>query len=150
MLLNCNALSSSRLKLATDDFKVYIKLINDMKKDLDYVFKKIRSIKGKVNAQYPLAAKQLEKKTKTNSLCEELAEDEATEAKDEQKGSIESQPSAADAKKPKTIHKHTSTVNYVKMEHSPESGKSNATDAVQRKSFDESTDNESSDCTTDT
>lgn len=53
MLLNCNALSAGRIKTATDDFKKYTKLVNDMKKDLDQIFKKVRQIKSKINAQYP-------------------------------------------------------------------------------------------------
>lgn len=53
MLLNCNALSAGRIKTATDDFKKYTKLVNDMKKDLDHIFKKVRQIKSKINAQYP-------------------------------------------------------------------------------------------------
>lgn len=48
MLLNCNALSANRLKLASEDFKKHTKQLNDMKKDLDYIFKKIRIIKGKL------------------------------------------------------------------------------------------------------
>lgn len=48
MLVNCNALSANRLKLAGEEFKKHTKQLNDMKKDLDYIFKKIRSIKGKL------------------------------------------------------------------------------------------------------
>lgn len=57
MLLNCNALSESRIKSTEEDFKKHIKLIGEMKKDLDYIFRKIRSIKGKLQTQYPEAAK---------------------------------------------------------------------------------------------
>lgn len=49
MLLNCNALSQNRLKLATEEFKKHTKMLSEMKKDLDYVFKKIRIIKSKLS-----------------------------------------------------------------------------------------------------
>lgn len=70
MLLNCNALSNGRLKSANEDFKKHIRLISDMKKDLDYIFKKIRNIKSRIGAQYPQAMKKVEQKFK-NSLSEE-------------------------------------------------------------------------------
>lgn len=53
MLLNCNALSKSRWKQTNDDFKKHSKVLIEMKKDLDYIFRKIRSIKQKINRQYP-------------------------------------------------------------------------------------------------
>lgn len=53
MLLNCNALSKSRWKQTNDDFKKHSKVLIEMKKDLDYIFRKIRSIKQKLNRQYP-------------------------------------------------------------------------------------------------
>lgn len=71
MLLNCNALSSGRLKAANDDFRKHIKLIGEMKKDLDYIFRKVRNIKARIGAQYPQAAMKAEQKVKANSLCED-------------------------------------------------------------------------------
>ncbi len=53
MLSNCNSLSASRLERATRDFKKHTTYINDMKKDLDSVFKRIRAIKQKLAIQHP-------------------------------------------------------------------------------------------------
>ena len=53
MLANCNQLSITRLKDATNDFKKHTALLVDMKKDLDYILKKIKTIKTKLNQQYP-------------------------------------------------------------------------------------------------
>lgn len=133
MLLNCNALSNGRLKAANDDFKAYSKVVIDMKKDLDYIFKKIRVIKGKVASQYPEAVKQMELKKK-NVFSEEADEDDAA--------NVESNGNQSDTKEPKN---ESSTVNYVQMKPNSEGRQAN-----KGKSFDESTDNESSDCTTDT
>ncbi|XP_316304.5 kxDL motif-containing protein CG10681 [Anopheles gambiae] len=80
MLLNCNALSASRLKLATDDFKKHTKLLHDMKKDLDYIFRKIRTIKTKIGNQYPAAFAEAEAKNKPISFDEEDEIDTASRA----------------------------------------------------------------------
>lgn len=84
MLTNCNALSASRLKTVGPEFKKHTQLLVDMKKDLDYIFKKIRVIKTKLSAQYPTEFAEAQR----NSLAEEAEEDEefaiqATESKDE-------------------------------------------------------------------
>ncbi|KAH8379212.1 hypothetical protein KR009_003712 [Drosophila setifemur] len=76
MLLNCNALSQSRLKSASEDFKRHVKCLNEMKKDLDHIFRKIRIVKQKLQQQYP--AIYAEVQPQRSSLAEE-AEDE-TEA----------------------------------------------------------------------
>lgn len=55
MLTNCNALSVSRLKTVVPEFKKHIQLLLETKKDLDYIYKKIRNIKTKLSAQYPEA-----------------------------------------------------------------------------------------------
>lgn len=60
MLLNCNALTETRLKTTEEDFKKHIKLVGEMKKDLEYIFRKIRSIKSKLNTQYPEAFQQVQ------------------------------------------------------------------------------------------
>lgn len=157
MLLNCNALSNGRLKAANDDFKKHIKLINDMKKDLDYIFKKIRCIKSRIGTQYPQTMKKVEQKLKI-SLSEDAGEDESPS------NSIESQSKQNDTladrktKQPKhserKLSKECVTVNYVQMETSIENGLSmnsderpeiNATVVVDGKTDNESTDNESSD-----
>lgn len=118
-----------------------------MKKDLDYIFRKIRNIKVKVNAQYPNAAKGVEQKLKVHTLCEEAEESEEQTAKGEET-STELQRSSS-VKKNRGA---ASTVDYVKMEQSPDKNGERETEGepTQRKSFDESTDNESSDGTTDT
>lgn len=143
--MNCNLLSSGRLKAANDDLKAYTKVVNDMKKDLDYIFRKIRTIKSKVNTQYPAAAKQVEQKLKVHTLCEEAEESEQAEPKSEKAEGDEQ--SATTSKRSRNPDKGEPSVGYVKMEQSPEK---NENHEQQRKSFDESTDNESSDCTTDT
>lgn len=53
MLSNCNTLSVSRLKVANQQFKNYRQLLVDVKKDLDYSFKKINLMKTKLHSQYP-------------------------------------------------------------------------------------------------
>ncbi|XP_035789393.1 kxDL motif-containing protein CG10681-like [Anopheles albimanus] len=149
MLLNCNALSASRMKIATDDFKKHTKLLHDMKKDLDYIFRKIRMIKTKVGNQYPAAFAEAEAKAKPICFDEEEEIDTASRAEtlDERKdrpgeGSSgcatpskgtssktgRSDEKAAVAGTSKQISgsgsRETSTVGYVKMEQSPENRKS--------------------------
>ncbi|CAG4968927.1 unnamed protein product [Colias eurytheme] len=53
MLTNCNQLSASRLRAASLEFKKHTQLLLDMKKDLNFIFKKIRAIKTKLSTQYP-------------------------------------------------------------------------------------------------
>lgn len=72
MLTNCNALSASRLKTIGPEFKKHTQLLIEMKKDLDYIFKKIRTIKSKLSAQYPEAFAEAVR----SSLAEECEEDE--------------------------------------------------------------------------
>lgn len=55
MLTNCIDLSNNRFKLASTDFKKHINLLITMKKDLNYVFKKIKNIKEKIGVAYPNA-----------------------------------------------------------------------------------------------
>lgn len=119
-------MSNGRLKAANDDFKKHIKLINDMKKDLDYIFKKIRNIKSRIGTQYPQAMKKVEQKIK-NSLSEDSREEENPANTNEPQSSKSC--TASDSKKPKDI-KHSErklskecvTVNYVQMETSIENG----------------------------
>jgi hypothetical protein len=66
MLTNCNALSQSRLKNVTEDYKKNCKLLLEMKKDLEYVFKKIRTIKGKLESKYPESFEQVSKQVPTH------------------------------------------------------------------------------------
>lgn len=53
MLTNCNQLSQNRLKNVSEDYRKHCKLLMDMKKDLEYIFKKVRTIKGKLETKYP-------------------------------------------------------------------------------------------------
>lgn len=55
MLTNCNQLSINRLKSAGAEFKKHTALLIEMKKDLDYIFKRIRIVKNKLSQQYPQA-----------------------------------------------------------------------------------------------
>lgn len=75
MLVNCNALSTSRLKLAQEEYKKMTKLLLEMKKDLDYVFRKVRIIKTKLNSQYPTAFALAEAKCKTTQVLDEEDEE---------------------------------------------------------------------------
>lgn len=77
MLLNCNALSESRIKSTEEDFKKHIKMIGEMKKDLDFIFRKIRSIKAKLHTQYPLASQQVQVQEDDN---EDADEEKGTDA----------------------------------------------------------------------
>lgn len=170
MLLNCNALSNGRLKAANDDFKKHIKLINDMKKDLDYIFKKIRNIKSRIGIQYPQAMKKVEQKCKTNSLLEESREDDSPNTNEPQCSTdcTSSDRKCKEATKgtkhfEKKSSKECVTVNYVQMDtDNTENGACANIDekieietktviaARDGKTDNDSTDNESSDCTTDT
>ncbi|XP_053675951.1 kxDL motif-containing protein CG10681 [Anopheles nili] len=160
MLLNCNALSASRLKIATDDFKKHTKLLNDMKKDLDYIFRKIRSIKTKIGIQYPTAFAEAMAKNKPISFDEEDEIDTGSRAEtlDEKKDQPDEAPSVStsvkkscnkskssssknenegsvkDRKKPLSSgSRENSTVGYVKMEQSPENRKSGGTSSGEQK-----------------
>lgn len=71
MLTNCNALSASRLKMVGPEFKKHTQTLVEMKKDLDYIFKKIRAIKAKLSSQYPTQFAEALR----SSLAEECEED---------------------------------------------------------------------------
>lgn len=160
MLLNCNALSTSRLKIASEEFKKHTKLLAEMKKDLDYIFKKIRVIKSKVSSQYPDAFAEVHFSNKT--FAEEAEEDEDITNKTKKKSTQDCQSSGASVKiakpqKSSTEKKISKEVGYVKMEHSPDpdAGRSSAeTDKRQSLGSNKSTStdnsNDSSDCTSDT
>jgi len=55
MLINCNALSSSRLQVATQEFRRYTMLLTEMRKDLQSISKRIKKLKTRLSAQYPHA-----------------------------------------------------------------------------------------------
>ncbi|XP_055609725.1 kxDL motif-containing protein CG10681 [Uranotaenia lowii] len=154
MLLNCNALSQSRLKIASEDFKKHTKLLNEMKKDLDYIFKKIRNIKTKLGNQYPQAFAEAEAKIKPIIFDEEEEIDTASRAEtlDECPNTGQSRiatpakklsqlkpESSAESKsetkqrgaqlkeKKKSSSGPESGIGYMKMEQSPENRKSGKT-----------------------
>jgi len=55
MLINCNQLSATRFQNASKDFKRHTAMLQEMKKDIDNIFKRIRNIKAKISQQYPQA-----------------------------------------------------------------------------------------------
>lgn len=143
MLLNCNSLSSGRLKVANDDFKKHIKLINDMKKDLDYIFKKIHIIKSRIGAQYSQAMKRYEEKslTQDSNVDETASYSEAANNLQCKVNNISITKGPPESK----ITKDNVTVDYVQMEASTDSGKRDIIIAANEgKQHDESTDSESS------
>lgn len=77
MLTNCNALSASRLKTVSIEFKKHIQLLLETKKDLDYIYKKIRVIKSKYSSQYPEAFAEAIR----SSYAEECEEDDNLKTK---------------------------------------------------------------------
>ena len=57
MLANCNSLSQTHLIKAGSEFKKHIALLNDVKRDLDGIFKRVRALKSKLANQYPQSYK---------------------------------------------------------------------------------------------
>ncbi|XP_026869688.1 kxDL motif-containing protein 1 [Electrophorus electricus] len=55
MLINFNSLSSVRLQQMNDHFVLHTRTLIEMKKDLDSIFRRIRTLKGKIAKQYPAA-----------------------------------------------------------------------------------------------
>lgn len=142
MLLNCNALSQSRLKNASEDFKRHVKLLSEMKKDLDYIFRKVRIIKQKLQQQYP--AIYAEVQPQRSSLAEE-AEDETEAAKAAQLAeSSQPKPTAEPAPK-----KSGATIEYVQMQEAIENGIVEIENELIKRvcSVETANPNDSSDCT---
>ncbi|XP_072948074.1 kxDL motif-containing protein CG10681 [Epargyreus clarus] len=110
MLTNCNQLSASRLRAASTEFKRHTQLLLDMRKDLEFIFKKIRAIKTKLSSQYPEAYKEaIAAATTYKKPVEEEDEEDfrASEPKTESKMvttvSTETlKPTASDGRKKKT------------------------------------------------
>lgn len=112
MLVNVNHLSSNRIKSATEDFKKNSKLLIEMKRDLEYIFKKIRTMKTKLQTKYPEA---FEEAKRQRLSAEEALEDEdyRTETendKSDQKDDIGYQ-SLTDQKTAKTMQNQQSLEN---------------------------------------
>merc|ERR1711874_685204 len=55
MLTNVNTLSTARLERAQNDFKKHTATVVEMKKDLDFIFKKIRTLRQRLATQMPEA-----------------------------------------------------------------------------------------------
>ncbi|XP_041531031.1 kxDL motif-containing protein 1 isoform X4 [Microtus oregoni] len=55
MLLNFNNLSSVRLQQMSERFMHHTRTLVDMKRDLDSIFRRIRTLKGKLARQHPEA-----------------------------------------------------------------------------------------------
>ncbi|OQV24206.1 hypothetical protein BV898_02153 [Hypsibius exemplaris] len=72
-LETCNILSFQRLEAYTPDFKNHVKLLVDMKKDLDSVYKRLRIVQTKVARLYPANYADAVSKAEMNE--EEEAED---------------------------------------------------------------------------
>jgi hypothetical protein len=53
MLINFNQLSFQRYEASVQDFQKHTQLLFDMKKDLDSIFKRIRSLKQRLSKTYP-------------------------------------------------------------------------------------------------
>jgi len=145
MLLNCNALSQSRLKSASEDFKRHVKLLSEMKKDLDYIFRKVRVIKQKLQQQYPSIYAEVQ--PQRSSLAEE-AEDETESAKSSQIPTVE----PAKAKPPSaetTSKKSEATIEYVQMQEAIENGIVEVENELIKRvcSVETANPNDSSDCT---
>nr|XP_027222591.1 kxDL motif-containing protein CG10681-like [Penaeus vannamei] len=83
MLSNCNALSATRFALAQKEFKKHTALLVDMKKDLDNIFRRIRTIKTKLSNQYPSAFSAAQEAV----FKEEEEDEEATSASKDQTSS---------------------------------------------------------------
>ncbi|XP_017043493.1 kxDL motif-containing protein CG10681 [Drosophila ficusphila] len=145
MLLNCNALSQSRLKSASEDFKRHVKCLNDMKKDLDYIFRKIRVIKQKLQLQYP--AIYAEVQPQRSSLAEEAEDDTEAQAKKSSEHNAPSagKPVAATA----ATKKSAATIEYVQMEEAVENGTVEIENELIKRvcSVETANPNDSSDCT---
>lgn len=55
MLINFNGLSNVRLQQMNERFMLHTRTLVEMKKDLDSIFRRIRTLKGKIAKQYPEA-----------------------------------------------------------------------------------------------
>jgi len=55
MLVHCNALAAARLDRAARDLKSHCQQLEELRKDVDSVFKRIRVLKNKISLSYPEA-----------------------------------------------------------------------------------------------
>lgn len=71
MLVNCNALAAIRLDHSSKDLKRHIGKLQELQKDIEGVFKRIRTIRSKLSQQYPDAFTcKLISRSKRNATCE--------------------------------------------------------------------------------
>merc|ERR1712226_1732959 len=77
MLLNFNMLSAGRYDATQNEFKKHTRLLLDMKKDLDSIFKRVRVLKAKLSKQHPQAFKSV-----SNVFDEEEEEEEEEEGEE--------------------------------------------------------------------
>uniref|UniRef100_A0A3Q0RCQ4 KxDL motif-containing protein 1 n=1 Tax=Amphilophus citrinellus TaxID=61819 RepID=A0A3Q0RCQ4_AMPCI len=73
MLINFNGLSNVRLQQMNERFLLHTRTLVEMKKDLDSIFRRIRTLKGKIAKQYPEAFSSDNCLiTSTSGMCSEL------------------------------------------------------------------------------
>lgn len=135
MLLNCNALSAGRVKNAQDDMKKFSKLINDMRKDLDYIFKKVRIIKTKLGTQHPDAMAEVQSRMNASSLSDGSENDEvgviAEEHMTETTTAAQSSPQPVRQVPRKSSADQSTSVGYEQLRHESEASSSPASnDAI--------------------
>ena len=86
VLTNCNALASSRFEFVCKDFRTYRQQLSEMKKDLDYIHKTLRLIKGKLATKYPTEFGKAKNERKVDHDLDEEDEEEK-----EERGAVEEQ-----------------------------------------------------------
>jgi len=73
MLTNCNALSMNHLKTTSQELKKHTQMLTELRKDLDSTFKRISTIRAKINSQYPDCQQKgknnVTNERATNALC---------------------------------------------------------------------------------
>ena len=55
MLVNCNALAAIRFDRASRDLRAHCLLLQDLKKDMEGMFRRIRSLRNKLSHDFPHA-----------------------------------------------------------------------------------------------
>ncbi|KAI1301893.1 KxDL motif-containing protein 1 [Halotydeus destructor] len=66
MLVNCNALATFRFDATNRDLRAHTEKLLYLKKEIDMIFKRIRSLKTKLSQQYPIAFKEVVTSTSNN------------------------------------------------------------------------------------
>ncbi|XP_065579112.1 kxDL motif-containing protein CG10681-like isoform X2 [Artemia franciscana] len=83
MLINCNHLSSTRFQSACSSFKQHNQVLTELKKDLDYIFKKLKKVKTKLSTTYP---KEFENAMASALALNEEEEEDLATTEDQQEG----------------------------------------------------------------